>query len=88
MLDLKLIREQPELIRESLRKRHMDVGVVNQILEQDETRRALILEVEAKKAERNAVNKEIGRMKDAVSARKKLTLCARWGTALPPWMRN
>ncbi len=72
MLDLKLIREQPELIRESLRKRHMDVGVVNQILEQDETRRALILEVEAKKAERNAVSKEIGRMKDAVSRQEKI----------------
>ena len=72
MLDLKLIREQPEFIRESLRKRHMDVGVVNQILEQDETRRALILEVEAKKAERNAVSKEIGRMKDAVSRQEKI----------------
>jgi seryl-tRNA synthetase len=72
MLDLKLIREQPEFIRESLRKRHMDVGVVNQILEQDETRRALILEVEAKKAERNAVSKEIGSMKDAVSRQEKI----------------
>jgi len=72
MLDLKLIREQPELIRESLRKRHMDTDIEDQILEQDETRRALILEVEAKKAERNAVSKEIGRMKDAVSRQEKI----------------
>jgi len=72
MLDLKLIREQPELIRESLRKRHMDSGIVDQILAQDEQRRALILEVEAKKAERNAVSKEIGRMKDAAARQEKI----------------
>jgi len=80
MLDLKLIREHPEIIRESLRKRHMDEAVVDQILAQDEQRRALILEVEAKKAERNAVSKEIGRMKS--------TPCATWATASPPWMKS
>ncbi|MBP7039816.1 MAG: serine--tRNA ligase [Anaerolineaceae bacterium] len=72
MLDLKLIREHPEIIRESLRKRHMDEAVVDQILAQDEQRRALILEVEAKKAERNAVSKEIGRMKDAAARQEKI----------------
>lgn len=88
MLDLKLIREQPELIRESLRKRHMESEVVEQILEQDELRRALILEVETKKAERNAVSKEIGRMKDAAFRQEKLTRCASWAKASRYWTRS
>jgi len=82
MLDLKLIREQPELIRESLRKRHMESEVVDQILEQDELRRALILEVETKKAERNAVSKEIGRMKDAASRQEKIDAMRELGESI------
>ena len=82
MLDLKLIREQPELIRESLRKRHMESEVVEQILEQDELRRALILEVETKKAERNAVSKEIGRMKDAAFRQEKIDAMRELGESI------
>ncbi len=65
MLDLRLLREQPDLVREALAKRHMSVDVVDEVLRLDETRRALILDVEGKKAERNQVSKEIGKMKDA-----------------------
>ncbi len=64
MLDLNLIREQPDLVRQAMRARQMDPAPVEQVLELDEQRRALIQEVESLKAERNAVSKEIGRMKD------------------------
>lgn len=64
MLDIKLIREQTEMVKESLRKRHMESDVIDEIVALDEKRRALILDVESKKAERNSVSKEIGRMKD------------------------
>lgn len=64
MLDIKLIREQTELVKEALLKRHMETDVIDEIVALDEKRRALILDVESKKAERNAVSKEIGRMKD------------------------
>ena len=64
MLDIKLIREQTELVKNALRKRHMDTDLIEEIVALDEKRRALILDVESKKAERNAVSKEIGRMKD------------------------
>ncbi|HOO58685.1 MAG TPA: hypothetical protein PK273_05255, partial [Anaerolineaceae bacterium] len=50
MLDLKLIRENPELIREALRKRQIETDIVDQIIALDEQRRTLILEVESKKA--------------------------------------
>ena len=64
MLDIKLIREQTEFVKDALRKRHMETGVIDEIVALDEKRRALILDVESKKAERNSVSKEIGRMKD------------------------
>ncbi len=61
MLDLNLIREQPDLIRTALRNRQMDPAPVDAILKLDEKRRALLNEVEKLKAERNAVSKEIGK---------------------------
>ena len=64
MLDLNLIRENPELVREALRVRQMEAEPVDQILSLDEQRRTLIQEVENLKAERNQVSKEISRMKD------------------------
>jgi seryl-tRNA synthetase len=64
MLDLNLIREKPELVREALVKRALGPSLVDQILSLDESRRNLILAVETLKAERNAVSKEIGQMKD------------------------
>lgn len=64
MLDIALIREQPDIVRKSLKDRQMDASPVNSILKLDEKRRELLTEVETLKAERNAVSKEIGKMKD------------------------
>lgn len=63
MLDIKLFRENPGLVRDGLAQRQMDGAIVDEVITLDEKRRRLILDVEAKKAERNAVSKEIGRMK-------------------------
>src|SRR3712207_8807750 len=64
MLDIRLFREQPELVRDALRKRGDDVALVDQIIAGDERRRRLLVEVEQLKAERNAVSKDIGKMRD------------------------
>jgi seryl-tRNA synthetase len=64
MLDLKFVRENPELVKDGLTRRSMDTAVVDDLIALDDERRALILDVESKKAERNAVSKEIGRSKD------------------------
>ena len=64
MLDMNILREQPELVRRALQQRQMEIGVVDRVLELDEQRRAVIQEVENLKAERNTVSKEISRMKD------------------------
>ncbi len=72
MLDMNLIREQPDLVRKALRDRQMDPAPVDAILKLDERRRGMLTEVEALKAERNAVSKEIGQMKDAASRQAKI----------------
>jgi seryl-tRNA synthetase len=72
MLDIKLIREDPACVREAMVKRQMDSGSVDQILALDEKRRDLIQDVEDMRSERNAVSKEIGRMKDQEARQEKI----------------
>jgi seryl-tRNA synthetase len=66
MLDLNFIRERPDEVREGLRKLHLDAPI-DEILEADEKRRHVLQEVEALRARRNEVSKQIGRMRDQES---------------------
>lgn len=72
MLDMNLIRENPEVVRKALRDRQDDPAPVDSILGLDEKRRSLLSQVEQLKAERNAVSKEIGKMKDATERQSKI----------------
>ncbi len=72
MLDINLIREQPDVVRRSLQKRQMEAEVVDQVSSLDEQRRLTIQEVENLKAERNSVSKEIGKMKDPAQRAEKI----------------
>jgi seryl-tRNA synthetase len=72
MLDIALIREQPDIVRKSLKDRQMDALPVDSILKLDEKRRELLTEVETLKAERNTVSKEIGKMKDKSERQAKI----------------
>ncbi|MBE2227321.1 MAG: serine--tRNA ligase [Ignavibacteria bacterium] len=63
MLDLKLIRENPELIKQKLEARNMTTESVDKILALDVQRREYIGEVEKLKGLRNTVSQEIARMK-------------------------
>ena len=72
MLDINLIRETPEIVREALAKRQMDPSPVDQVLSLDEKRRELIQSVEEMRSERNAVSKEIGKMKDKDARQAKI----------------
>ncbi|MGD0613078.1 MAG: serine--tRNA ligase [Anaerolineales bacterium] len=72
MLDINLIREQPDLVRKSLRDRQMDASPVDRLLELDANRRAALSQVEALKAERNTGSKEISQMKDPASRQAKI----------------
>ncbi|HOU15564.1 MAG TPA: serine--tRNA ligase [Anaerolineae bacterium] len=64
MLDIELIRNETERVREGLRKRNDDPALVDEVYALDVQRREMLQEVESLRAERNRVSKEIGRMKD------------------------
>lgn len=61
MLDIKLLRDKPDFVRERLATRHAgDEAKVAEVLAHDERRRVSLAEVEQLKAKRNAASKEIG----------------------------
>jgi seryl-tRNA synthetase len=63
MIDIKTIREDPKLVKDSLTRRGEDTGVVDMLLLNDEERRKLVYEVEKLKQRRNEVSNEIAAMK-------------------------
>ena len=72
MLDIALIRENPELVKKSMRDRQMSVENVDRLLELDKTRRELLGEAEALKAKRNSESKAIGKAKDPAERQERI----------------
>jgi seryl-tRNA synthetase len=64
MLDIKLIRENPENVKQGLLNKNA-ANVVDDILKLDEERRALILKSDELKAKRNQVSSQIPKLKKA-----------------------
>lgn len=62
MLDINLIRKDPEFVKAALAKREYEVDFT-ELLQWDARRKEIIAEGEALKAERNRINKEIPRLK-------------------------
>ncbi|MBS2033855.1 serine--tRNA ligase [bacterium] len=65
MLDIKLIRQNPDLFRNDLQNRGGDPSQIDRILEQDVKRRELITRGDDLKQQRNQVSKELGQKKKA-----------------------
>ena len=60
MIDLKFLRENPDLVRDSQRTRGANPILVDQLIAADESRRAAIKAADELKAEQNAFGKKIG----------------------------
>ena len=62
MLDIKLLRDNPDLIRENIRKKFQDhkLPMVDEAIELDKRNRTIKTEVQALLAKRNAASKQIG----------------------------
>ena len=62
MIDIRLIRENPDLVRENIRKKFQDakLPLVDEVIELDKANRAAINEASNLRAERNALSKKIG----------------------------
>ena len=64
MLDIKILRTEPERIKEALKNRNNDLDIEPAIA-LDKERRALLTTVEQKKAEQNKISKQIPQLKKA-----------------------
>lgn len=62
MIDIRLIRENPDLVRENIRKKYQDakLPLVDEVIELDKANRAAINEASNLRAERNSLSKKIG----------------------------
>ncbi|GAB92239.1 serine--tRNA ligase [Gordonia rhizosphera] len=60
MIDLKILRDNPDLVRTSQRTRGEDPGMVDALLDADAARRAAIVEADALRSEQKALGKQVG----------------------------
>ena len=78
MLDIKFLRENPDIVRENIKKKFQDqkLPLVDEAIVLDEQKRAAQREADSLRAERNAISKQIGAFmakgqKDEAEAAKK-----------------
>ncbi|MBP5344091.1 MAG: serine--tRNA ligase [Alphaproteobacteria bacterium] len=78
MIDIKLIRENPDIVRENIKKKFQEakLPLVDEVRELDKQNRAAITQVEALRAKRTTLSKQIGALmgqgkKDDAEAIKK-----------------
>ena len=62
MIDIKLIRENPDLVKENIKKKFQDnkLVLVDEVIDLDKKNRAAITQVETLRAERTRLSKQIG----------------------------
>jgi seryl-tRNA synthetase len=63
MLDIKLFRENPELIKESEKKRFKDPSLVDKVIEYDKRWRERLKEMQELKKKKNELSREIAKLK-------------------------
>ena len=75
MIDLRLLRDNPDLVRESQKARGDDPALVDQVLDADARRRSALLDFENLRAEQKSMGKQVaqaqGEEKQALLARTK-----------------
>ncbi|MGV0408858.1 serine--tRNA ligase [Corynebacterium resistens] len=74
MIDLKLLRENPDVVRASQRTRGEDPALVDQLLEADARRREAIAAADAARAEQKAFSKSMGQQMRTASDGEKAAL--------------
>jgi seryl-tRNA synthetase len=72
MIDIKFLRENPDVVRASQKGRGEDVAIVDKVLASDDAKRLAITEFEQLRAEQNVLSKSVG----AASGDEKVALLA------------
>ncbi|MBO5230748.1 MAG: serine--tRNA ligase [Clostridia bacterium] len=81
MLDIKFLRENPDIVKENIKKKFQDskLPLVDEVIELDAQSRAIKAEADSLRANRNKVSKEIGMLMaqgkkdEAMAAKSKVT---------------
>ena len=81
MLDIKFLRENPDIVKENIKKKFQDskLALVDEVIELDAQSRAIKSEADSLRANRNKVSKEIGMLmaqgkkEEAMAAKSKVT---------------
>ena len=62
MLDIKFVRENPEIVRENIKKKFQEhkLGYVDEVIELDAERRSVMARADELRANRNKISKQIG----------------------------
>lgn len=62
MLDIKFLRENPEIVKENIKKKFQDhkIELVDKVIELDKENRALKQKGDDLRAQRNSISKQIG----------------------------
>ncbi len=76
MLDIKYVRDNPQLVEEAMKKRGMNMGLAK-FLDLEKSRRELLSEVETLKNKRNTVSQEISKLKRAGESAEDLIVAMR-----------
>jgi seryl-tRNA synthetase len=72
MIDIKLLRENPEIVKQSQKNRGMDEKIVDEFLKLDKEWRALKAEVDNLRSKRNKISEQINQAKKQKKDAKKL----------------
>ncbi len=81
MLDIRFLRENPEIVKENIKKKFQDskLALVDEVIELDAQSRAIKAEADSLRANRNKVSKEIGALmaqgkkEEAMAAKSRVT---------------
>ena len=84
MLDIKFVRENPDVVRENIKKKFQDakLPLVDEVLQLDKENREIKQELQSLQAEKNRIAKEIGKLmgqkklEEAEEAKKKVAVFA------------
>ena len=94
MLDIKFVRENPDAVKENIKKKFQDakLPLVDEVIEKDAKYRAALKEVETLKAARNKLSKAngplFGQLKKCTDEAQKAELQAQIDASTPPSRRT
>ena len=87
MLDIKFVRENPDAVKENIKKKFQDakLPLVDEVIELDKQARALQQEADELRAKKNAIAKQIGALMHRARRKRQKKLRGKLQRTQPVW---